>query len=489
MIVLHEKIDVPRPVREAFDYIKDFRTTAEWDATAIAAEKLSAGPVAVGTRFNVTCEMPVGSVDLLYTVTHLEPDKAIELHGSCRLFEVDDVIHFSETATGTHIDYRASFNFKIPLGPAQGALRKGMEKMGYNSVQGMKRALEDDYPAPTISASSARADRWILPGVAHFSRRGYSKGQRYWNPMSAWMGDKHVVITGASSGLGLATARALAERGASLTLVIRNEAKATELVNELQRETGNTAIFVEVADLSLMAEVQRLIERLLRRGRPIDVLINNAGALFNPRGETLEGIEQSFALLLLSPYRLTEGLRPLLAAAPEGRVVNVVSGGMYSQPLRVGKLVAREEGYSGSVAYARCKRALMVLTEQWAEAWASDDIVVNAMHPGWADTPGVETSLPGFHKLTRRILRSPEEGADTIVWLAVASEAGKVTGKLFLDREPRTTHLLAKTKDEAAEREALQPFLRDFTAPRQQSRRPTKAERNAPPTHAHGLSS
>lgn len=465
MIVLHEKIDVPRPVREAFDYVKDFRTAAEWDATAVAAEKLSNGPVKVGTRFSVTCEMPVGSVELLYTVTHLEPDRSIELHGTCRLFEVNDVIHFSETATGAHIDYRASFNFKIPLGPALGPLRKGMEKMGYASVQGMKRALEDNYPAPTISTSNARADRWVLPGMARFSRRGYKLGQRHWNPMSAWMGDKHAVITGASSGLGLATARSLAERGATLTLVIRNEDKATALVNELQRETGNTAIFVEIADLSLMEEVQRLTERLLRKGRPIDVLVNNAGALFNPRGETAEGIEQSFALLLLSPYRLTEGLRPLLAAAPQGRVINVVSGGMYSQPLQVHKLVAREEGYSGSVAYARCKRALMVLTEQWAQDWAEDGIVVNAMHPGWADTPGVESALPGFHRLTRRILRSPEEGADTIIWLAVATEAGKITGHLFLDREPRTTHLLDKTRDDPAEREALQPFLSEFRAP------------------------
>ncbi|MBM68418.1 MAG: short-chain dehydrogenase [Haliea sp.] len=468
MIELHEKIDVPRPVREAFDYVKDFRTTQEWDATASAAEKLSAGPVEVGTRFRVTCDMPVGSVDLLYTVTHLEQDKSIELHGSCRLFEVNDVIHFSSSSAGTHIDYRATFNFHVPLGPTVAALRKGMEKMGYESVQGLKTALEDNYPAPTVSASNARADRWVLPGVARFSRRGYTLGKRHWNPMSAWMGDKHAVITGATSGLGLATARSLAERGAALTLVIRNESRAQDLVNTLQRETGNPNISVEIADLSLMSEVQRLVERLLRTGRPIDVLVNNAGALFNERAETAEGLEQSFALLLLSPYRLTLGVKPLLQAAPQARVINVVSGGMYTQPLKVRWLQAREQNYSGSVAYARCKRALMVLSEQWADAWKDENIVVNAMHPGWADTPGVESALPGFHRITRRILRSPEEGADTIVWLAVATEAAKVTGALFLDREPRTTHLLSKTEDDAQEREALQPYLDSIsvTAPR-----------------------
>ncbi|MEL7044562.1 MAG: SDR family oxidoreductase, partial [Pseudomonadota bacterium] len=129
-------------------------------------------------------------------------------------------------------------------------------------------------------------------------------------------------------------------------------------------------------------------------------------------------------------------------------------------------LQARPEAYSGAVAYARCKRALMVVTEEWAREWASDGIVVNAMHPGWADTPGVESSLPGFHRVTRHILRTPAEGADTIVWLAAATEAGELSGKLFLDREPRTTHLLSRTreKDKGAERTELMSFLESYEA-------------------------
>ncbi len=93
--------------------------------------------------------------------------------------------------------------------------------------------------------------------------------------------------------------------------------------------------------------------------------------------------------------------------------------------------------------------------------------MVNAMHPGWADTPGVETALPAFHKLTRYILRSPEEGADTIVWLAAATEADELSGKLFLDREPRTTHLLARTREAPMEREKLMAFMENLqTEPR-----------------------
>jgi NAD(P)-dependent dehydrogenase (short-subunit alcohol dehydrogenase family) len=136
---------------------------------------------------------------------------------------------------------------------------------------------------------------------------------------------------------------------------------------------------------------------------------------------------------------------------------------MYTQPLVVRHLEAKPEGYNGAVAYARCKRALMVMTEEWAAAWADEGITVNAMHPGWADTPGVESALPGFHRLTRLILRTPEEGADTIIWLAAATEAAEVSGKLFLDREPRTTHLLKRTQErDGSEREALLSFLADY---------------------------
>ncbi len=463
MIELHEKIDVPRPVHEAFDYVLDFRSVIEWDATASAASKLTAGAIDVGTRFDVKCELPVGAVTIRYTITRLEPNQTIELHGTCALFEVNDVIHFSETQDGTHIDYRANFTFHKVLSSAEKLAQSGMERMGKASLLGLKSALEDNFPAPKISTGNQRADSLVVPGLALFTKAGFRRGRRRWQPMSAWMGDKHVVITGANSGLGLSVAYRLAELGAELTLVIRNEARAASLIDELRRETGNSRIHVEIADLSLMSEVDRLVQRMIRSDKTIDVLINNAGALFNPRALTAEGLEKSFALLLLSPVKLTLGLKPLLARAETARVINVVSGGMYSQKLNVDELICPEQGYSGSVAYAKAKRALMVTTEQWAQEWADDNIIVNAMHPGWANTPGVENALPGFHKLTRLVLRSPAEGADTINWLAVATEAGKISGKLFLDREPRTTHLMSSTVEDNAEREKLRQFLANFT--------------------------
>lgn len=462
MIVLKEQITTARPLSEAFAYISDFRTCAEWDATAFSAEKLTEGPVQVGTRFSVRCALPVGSVTLEYTVTELVPDESVTLEGSCRWFTVEDRIRFAATGSGTRIDYQASFDFKPPLNRLEEKMQTGLEAMGKRAMEGMLQALENDFPAPEISPENRLADRLVVPGLALFSRLGYRRGRRNWQPLSASLAGRHVVITGASAGLGRAAALRLAELGADLTLVIRDESRGEELLEAIQRETGSDSARIEIADLSRMSEVDALVTRLKRAGRPVDVLVNNAGALFNPRSLTAEGLEQSFALLLLSPYRLTNGLLPLLRDADGARVINVVSGGMYSQKLEVEHLIMDEQGYSGSVAYARAKRALMVMTELWAEQWREDDIVVNAMHPGWADTPGVESALPGFHRLTRRFLRTPEEGADTIVWLAAAPEADKVSGRLFLDRQPRTTHLLDRTRERPGERTRLEQFLADF---------------------------
>ncbi len=158
-------------------------------------------------------------------------------------------------------------------------------------------------------------------------------------------------------------------------------------------------------------------------------------------------------------------------------MVNVSSGGMYSQKIHVNDLQSQRGKYSGSVAYARAKRGLMILTEEWAKRWQEDGIAVNAMHPGWADTPGVETALPAFYKATKRLLRSPEEGADTIVWLAASTEAGQGSGKFWLDREQHPSHISKRTRETPQERKQLLATLEELlestrpAAPAKQRRR------------------
>jgi dehydrogenase/reductase SDR family protein 12 len=459
MTVLHETADVRRPIEEVFAYVSDFTTTTEWDATALRATKLTPGELGVGTEFAVKCALPVGSIKLHYRISTFEPPRLLELEGYCRFFNIRDTITLTPSKRGTRIDYRAEFDFKSLLRPLISMFTSGLDKMGRDSVAGLASALEDNFPPP-VDPEKAVCSPAIVRELPLFTRLGYKLGRKEFSPMSASVRGKHMVVTGASAGLGYATAIDLARRGADLTLVMRDKTRAEQTVASLRAETGNLSIEYELADLSLMSEVDSLIDRLNRKNKAIDVLVNNAGALFNPRSETIEGQEQSYALLLLSPYRLTMGLKPLLLRASAPRVINVVSGGMYSQRLQVDRLLNDSASkYSGSVAYAREKRALMVLTEEWAREWAQEGIVVNAMHPGWADTPGVKNALPEFRKITRSVLRSAEEGADTIVWLAVASEAGKVSGKLFLDRQVKTPYLLKNTRENDAERQKLMAFL------------------------------
>ena len=330
-----------------------------------------------------------------------------------------------------------------------------MDCVGKTAMAGLQKALDDQYATPAASKIIATGDKLVLPGIWRFTRLGYQTARNRWNAVSAYQGDRHAVITGATSGIGEAAARQLAEMGAKLTLVVRNKEKAESLVARLVDQTGNERIGYEIADLAIMADVHSLCDRLLAAGEPVDMLINNAGALFNPRQQTAEGLEKSFALLLLSPYILTERLYPLLRRSGDARVVNVLSGGMYSQKIRVNDLQSERGKYSGSVAYARAKRGLMIATEAWAERWQNDAIAVNAMHPGWADTPGVESALPDFYRITRRWLRSPDEGADTTVWLATSTEAGRISGKFWLDREQHPSHLSGRTKETPEEREQL----------------------------------
>ena len=120
--------------------------------------------------------------------------------------------------------------------------------------------------------------------------------------------------------------------------------------------------------------------------------------------------------------------------------------------------------YSGSDAYARSKRGLVITGEQWANEWAEDGITVHNMHPGWAHTPGVEIGLPEFTRMTKRILRTPEQGADTIIWLACASEVDKTTGLFWLDRVPHTTHLSKKTRETQEQRLELRVALERYSA-------------------------
>lgn len=280
-------------------------------------------------------------------------------------------------------------------------------------------------------------------------------------PVDVDLDGRRMVVTGATSGLGEATAAQLAGLGAQVCLVGRNREKAERVRDAIAAKTQNPRVTIEIADLSLMREVRSLAKRL---EGPIHVLVNNAGVLLAERTETIEGFETTLATNLLGHFLLTNLLIPTLIESAPARIVNVSSGGMYTQRIHPDDLQMSRRRYDGAVAYARTKRGQVILTEHWAEVLRRDGVTVHAMHPGWADTPGVATSLPRFHRITKPLLRSSEEGADTIVWLCASPEAAETTGLFWHDRRPRPTNRSARTRTTEADKRRLVEALERLAA-------------------------
>ena len=292
--------------------------------------------------------------------------------------------------------------------------------------------------------------------VGSFTSAGYQLRSRGWDDLDAEsLSGKVVVITGATSGIGKQVATHMAHSGVRLRLIARNQVKVERLIDELIGVSGNSDISFYLADLSHIAGVLSVADDILTREPTIDVLINNAVVLPSERLVTEEGLELSHATNLVAPFALTNRLIPRLVESAPARIINVISGGMYTQALPVDNLQFEEGTYRGSIAYARAKRGLMILTKLWAERLDGTGVTVNATHPGWVDTPGVRDSLPGFHTLMRPFLRTPEQGADTIIWLAASPDAATQSGKLWHDRAERTEYRLPGTRETEAERAAL----------------------------------
>ena len=301
--------------------------------------------------------------------------------------------------------------------------------------------------------------------VLSFDRSGFRRHAAGFRAedLEVSLAGKTCLVTGGNSGIGKAAATQFAARGAGVFLLCRSRERGEAAAEEIRRATGNAAVRVEELDVS----EKQSIRAFVRRFRPsrVDVLVNNAGVLPDRRVATGDGVEQTLATNLLGPYLLTELLLPKLEAAPDARVVSVASGGMYTQKLDVEALRSGgPDPFDGVVQYARTKRALVVLNELWAERHRKRGVTFFAMHPGWADTPGVQSSLPRFRAATKGVLRTPEEGADTVVWLAVAPSLSMRNGLFWFDREPVSTHYLPWTTESPEERQALARSLQALAA-------------------------
>lgn len=311
-------------------------------------------------------------------------------------------------------------------------------------------------------------DATVVPG---FSRVGYLLRAQLgrWAPVSEMtLSGRVIVITGPTSGLGAATAHMLASTGAQLVLVARNQSKCDAFAEELRSvfpQCNPVVVIAEMGDLVSVANAALQIRDQFPR---VDVLVHNAGALLQERAVSPQGIEQTIASHVVGPHLMTTMLRDVLRAA-NGRVVTVSSGGMYSTALpqmhNGESLEMPVSEYNGTRQYAFAKRAQVTLNELWADKEPNIEFV--AMHPGWADTPGVQESIPLFRTLTKPILRTAQQGADTIAWLVAVRPLPQKSGTFWSDREVRSVHKTPMTRraDTESARDALWVWCNDAIQP------------------------
>jgi dehydrogenase/reductase SDR family protein 12 len=288
-----------------------------------------------------------------------------------------------------------------------------------------------------------------------FSARGLDTTERFPS-----VSGRHVMVTGATGGIGRAAAQRLASNGAIVHAVGRNDERLAALVEATEGE-----VVPHRADLSSMDQVAELADTYIASGDPLQALVNNVGVMVHERTETADGFELTYATNVLGQYILTRKLLPTLTASQPSRIVMVSSGGMYTQGLTVGNLESGRGDYDGTAAYARTKRAEVVLAEEWARELDGTGVSVDAMHPGWVDTAGVRSSLPTFRRVMGPFLRDADQGADTIVWLVASSDAAGGTGSFWHDRERRPTHRMRRTVEEPETRGRFMEKVASDAAP------------------------
>lgn len=259
------------------------------------------------------------------------------------------------------------------------------------------------------------------------------------------MKNKTVMVTGATGGIGRVTALEIARQGATVVIVGRNEAKARGIVSAIQNETGNERVSYLLADLSSISATKALAEEYRSKFDRLDVLVNNAGAIFMTRGETVDGFENTFALNhLVGYFYLTSLLLDVIVASAPARIVSVSSGAHSFGGMNFDDLQGKEK-YSGWLAYGQSKLANVLFTYELARRLEGTGVTANALHPGFVAsnfgrTNNRESTLQRVGLRMSQIMAvSEEKGAATSIYLATSPEVEGVTGKYFQNCKPKNS--------------------------------------------------
>ena len=265
------------------------------------------------------------------------------------------------------------------------------------------------------------------------------------------MQGKTVVITGATSGIGQIAAEKLAAMGARLVVVARDKTRGETALARLRSISPGVNHAIHYADLSRLAEMKRVAAEIAAAEPRIDVLINNAGALFSTRQVTSDGMERTFATNHLSYFVLTHGLRERLRASKPARVVNVASDAHKGEKLDFNDLQSAAN-YRGLHVYGRSKLCNILFTRELARRWEGTGVTANSLHPGFVSTRFGDESgglLSFVVRAAKMFAITPEKGAETIIYLASSPEVANANGLYYYKCRPATPTKEAQDNDSA----------------------------------------
>src|SRR5216683_3904623 len=267
------------------------------------------------------------------------------------------------------------------------------------------------------------------------------------------MQGKICMVTGANSGIGKATALELAQMGATVVMVCRDRARGEEAKSEITTKSKNNAVDLMQADLSSQESIRQLVEHFKQRYTHLHVLINNAGAAFPGRRETVDGLEMTFAVNYLAPFLLTNLLLDVLKASAPARIINVSSAAHQSGSMQMDDLQA-EKRYQPMRTYPQAKLAVVLFTYELARRLQGTGVTANCLHPGFVATHFAQSDGGSAVRLLVKVIgsfgASPQEGAKTSIYLASSPEVEGVTGKYFVKSIPRRS--AAISYDESLQR-------------------------------------
>jgi NAD(P)-dependent dehydrogenase (short-subunit alcohol dehydrogenase family) len=282
------------------------------------------------------------------------------------------------------------------------------------------------------------------------------------------MEGKNILITGATAGIGLAAVEALAGKGAKVLGISRDPEKCLLVAEKVRQKTGNPDVFYLSANLASLAQVRQAAEDVLSRLPKIDILINNVGAIFYKRGETVDGFERTFALNHLSNFLFTNLLLDRILQSAPARIINVSSSAQFRGVIEFDDLQAKRK-YRIMKAYGQSKLANMLFTYELDRRLEGKNVTVNAMHPGLVKTD-IATNKNFLVRTVQRFIlrnsRSPAKGAETIVYLASSPEVEGVSGKFFIDKKAVKSASASYNVEDASRLWSISESLTDsFSSP------------------------